>query len=63
VAPDSVGAIEDGLERLLTDPVLRKRLAEGALRTARERDWATVYDRLIADYKEAVEEKGLTRAA
>jgi glycosyltransferase involved in cell wall biosynthesis len=63
VAPDSAGAIEDGLERLLTDSALRKRLADGALRTARERDWAQVYDRLIADYKEAVEEKGLTRAA
>jgi glycosyltransferase involved in cell wall biosynthesis len=63
VAPDSAGAIEEGLERLLTDSALRRRLADGGLETARARDWAPVYDRLVADYKEAVEEKGLTRAA
>jgi phosphatidylinositol alpha 1,6-mannosyltransferase len=63
VAPDSTGAIEEGLERLLTDSALRRRLANGGLETARARDWAQVYDRLVADYKEAVEEKGLTRAA
>jgi glycosyltransferase involved in cell wall biosynthesis len=63
VAPDSVEGIEDGLERLLTDVALRRRLAHGALRTARERDWAQVYDRLLADYREAVEGKRLTRAA
>ena len=54
VAPDSVEAIEDGLERLLTDAALRRRLSEGALRTARERDWDQVYDRLVADYADAV---------
>ncbi|HWB40856.1 MAG TPA: glycosyltransferase family 1 protein [Gemmatimonadales bacterium] len=63
VAPDSVAAIEDGLERLLGDAALRRRLAAGALRTARERDWAQVYDRLLADYAEAVAGKRLTRAA
>jgi glycosyltransferase involved in cell wall biosynthesis len=63
VAPDSVEAIEVGLERLLTDGSLRRRLAAGALRTARERDWNQVYDRLLADYAAAVEGKRLTRAA
>jgi phosphatidylinositol alpha 1,6-mannosyltransferase len=63
VAPDSAEAIEEGLERLLTDDALRRRLGEGGLRTARERDWAQVYDRLLDDYEEAVEGKGLTRAA
>jgi glycosyltransferase involved in cell wall biosynthesis len=63
VAPDSAKAIEEGLERLLTDSALRRRLADGGIATARERDWAQVYDRLVADYKEAVEGKGLTRAA
>ena len=63
VAPDSAEAIEEGLERLLTDSGLRRRLADGGLATARARDWAQVYDRLVADYKEAVEGKGLTRAA
>ena len=63
VAPDSVEAIEEGLERLFTDGALRRRLAEGALRTARARDWDRVYDRLVADYRDAVEGKKLTRAA
>ncbi len=63
VAPDSVEAIEEGLERLLTDAALRRRLADGALGTARARDWDQVYDRLVTDYREAVEGKGLTRAA
>ena len=63
VAPDSVEAIEEGLERLLADAALRRRLVAGALRTARERDWSQVYDRLLADYAEAVEGKRLTRAA
>jgi len=63
VAPDSAEAIEEGLERLLTDSALRRRLADGGLEAARARDWAQVYDRLLADYKEAVEGKGLTQAA
>jgi D-inositol-3-phosphate glycosyltransferase len=63
VAPDSTEAIEAGLERLLVDGALRRRLADGALATARERDWGRVYDRLVADYEAAAEEKGLTQAA
>ena len=63
VAPDSAEAIEEGLGRLLTDAALRKRLADGGLETGRARDWGQVYDRLLADYQEAVEGKGLTRAA
>jgi hypothetical protein len=58
-----VKAIEEGLARLLTDSALRRHLAAGALRTARERDWNQVYERLLADYTEAVEGKRLTRAA
>ena len=63
VAPDSTEAIETGLERLLSDAALRRRLAGGALRTARQRDWGRVYDRLVADYEEAAAGKDLTRAA
>ena len=63
VEPDSAEAIEVGLERLLTDPGLRRRLADGGLETARQREWSRVYDRLLADYREAVDRKGLTRAA
>jgi glycosyltransferase involved in cell wall biosynthesis len=63
VEPDSVSAIAGGLRRLLHDPALRRRLAEGALRTAAARDWGTVYDRLIDDYRAAVTARAETRAA
>lgn len=63
VAPNSVRAIEDGLARLLQDEALRRRLGEGALRTARERSWDEVYDRLIGDYEEAVAAARVRRAA
>jgi phosphatidylinositol alpha 1,6-mannosyltransferase len=63
VEPDSAPAIADGLTRLLQDRALRGRLARGALRTARERDWNTVYDRLIGDYRAVVAAKRMERAA
>ncbi len=63
VAPDSAAAIVDGLERLLTDPALRRRLGQGGLETAAARDWDRVYDQLLADYAEAIEGKGMTQAA
>ena len=55
VAPNSVSAIVEGLHRLLHDGALRRRLSEGALRTAHERRWDEVYDRLIQDYKDAIQ--------
>jgi alpha-1,3-rhamnosyl/mannosyltransferase len=58
-----VAAIEEGLERLLKDAALRRRLAEGALRTARERCWDEVYDRLLEDYRSAVRAAAARRAA
>lgn len=63
VQPDSAPAIADGLGRLLQDHALRRRLSRGALESARQRDWNTVYDRLIGDYRAAVEAKGVRRAA
>jgi phosphatidylinositol alpha 1,6-mannosyltransferase len=63
VAPNSVTAIEEGLERLLGDTALRRRLADGALRTARERSWDEVYDRLLEDYRDAMRAARVSRAA
>jgi glycosyltransferase involved in cell wall biosynthesis len=63
IEPDSAPAIAEGLRRLLGDPALRHRLAAGALGTARERDWGSVYDRLLEDYRAAIAAKGATRAA
>jgi phosphatidylinositol alpha 1,6-mannosyltransferase len=55
VEPNSVTAIAEGLNRLLHDAGLRRRLAEGALRTAHERRWDEVYDRLLEDYQSAID--------
>jgi glycosyltransferase involved in cell wall biosynthesis len=55
VEPNSVAAIAAGLQRLLTDANLRRRLAEGALRTAHERRWDEVYDQLLEDYQDAID--------
>jgi glycosyltransferase involved in cell wall biosynthesis len=48
-------SLDAGLDRLLSDPVLRARLREGGLRTAAERRWDLVYDRLVVDYGEVIE--------
>ncbi|HUR94646.1 MAG TPA: glycosyltransferase family 1 protein [Gemmatimonadales bacterium] len=63
IEPDSVPAIAAGLRRLLSDAALRRRLAAGALETAREREWGAVYDQLLEDYRQAVVAKGVTVAA
>jgi phosphatidylinositol alpha 1,6-mannosyltransferase len=55
VEPNSVGAIAQGLRRLLLDAGLRRRLSEGALRTAQERRWDEVYDRLLQDYQDTMD--------
>ena len=63
VEPDSTAAITEALRRLLGDAALRRRLAAGALATAEARDWDTVYDQLLRDYRETAESRGETRAA
>jgi glycosyltransferase involved in cell wall biosynthesis len=63
VEPDSAAAVTDGLRRLMTDAALRRRLADGALATAKARDWDGVYARLLEDYQAAVDAGGETRAA
>jgi glycosyltransferase involved in cell wall biosynthesis len=63
VAPNSTDAIVEGLRRLMEDTALRSRLTEGALATARSRGWNEVYDKLVADYRGAIESRRLNRAA
>jgi hypothetical protein len=58
-----VSAIVDGLRRLMEDAALRRHLAAGALRTAQERGWSEVYDQLIADYRDAIENRRMIQAA
>jgi glycosyltransferase involved in cell wall biosynthesis len=63
VEPDSTAAITAALRRLLHDAGLRRRLSEGALRTAGVRRWDAVYDGLLREYAEAVSARGEPRAA
>jgi glycosyltransferase involved in cell wall biosynthesis len=63
VSPNSVDAIADGLRRLLESPTLRCRLGQGGLRTAAERRWDEVYDRLLDDYEDAMAAKRARRVA
>jgi glycosyltransferase involved in cell wall biosynthesis len=63
IEPDSAPAITDALRRLLTDSALRHRLAQGALATARARQWDEVYDQLLNDYGAAVSAKAGRRVA
>jgi glycosyltransferase involved in cell wall biosynthesis len=62
VEPRSVAALWQGFERLLCDGELRRRLREGAVRTAAERRWDVIDDRLIEEYRAALE-KGRSRVA
>lgn len=52
VAPNSVEAMAAGLERLLADPPLRRRLGAGALDTAAARRWDAIDDLLFEEYWE-----------
>ena len=63
VAPNSAPAVAQGLHRLMLDPALRLQLAAGGLATAAERRWDGVYDRLLEDYREAIENRRMTQAA
>lgn len=47
-------ALADRVEQLVADPALRGRLAGAALAVARDRTWDAVFDRLVADYREAI---------
>ena len=63
VAPNSAPAIAHGLRRLMQNPLLRQKLAEGGLTTAAERRWDEVYDQLLEDYQETIENGRIVRAA
>jgi glycosyltransferase involved in cell wall biosynthesis len=63
VQPNSSAAMADGLRRLIDDEGLRRSLAAGGLATAAERKWDLVYDRLLEDYRAAIENGRLIRAA
>jgi glycosyltransferase involved in cell wall biosynthesis len=63
VSPNKSSAIVQGLRRLMHDPALRRRLIHGGLVTAAKRQWDEVYDCLLEDYQEAIENRLLIQAA
>jgi phosphatidylinositol alpha-mannosyltransferase len=54
VEPKDVDGICSALERLVTDPDLRRRLGEAGSVRAREFDWPHVTDQLLAFYDEVI---------
>lgn len=63
VQPNSVEAIAGALDRLLTDPALRQRIATNALATAAARRWDLIDDQLIVEYRRVVRAGRVHRAA
>ena len=63
VEPNSVEAIAGALDRLLTDPALRQRIATNALATAAARRWDLIDDQLIVEYRRVVRAGRVHRAA
>jgi glycosyltransferase involved in cell wall biosynthesis len=49
-------ALADRVEQLVNDPSLRQRLIAAALTSAATKTWDSIFDRLIADYREAMAE-------
>ena len=64
VAPGSVEAMVKGLERLIADSALRRRLSAGALETAAARRWDAIDDLLLEEYWEVAQRgRRVARAA
>jgi glycosyltransferase involved in cell wall biosynthesis len=63
VQPDSTDALIEGLERLLSDGLLRGHLAAGAIDTALGRSWTGVDADLMADYRQVIARRVVARAA
>ena len=63
VSPNSIAALTQGLRRLMHDPSLRHRLAQGGLATAAYRGWDCIYEDLLEDYRAAIENRDMIQAA
>ncbi len=63
VAPNSVPALVNGLDRVMSDPTLRRQLSDGAIATAAARRWDAVDDALLAQYRQVASNHDGLRAA
>jgi glycosyltransferase involved in cell wall biosynthesis len=63
VEPNSVEAIAGALDRFLTDPALRQRIATNALATAAARRWDLIDEQLIGEYRRIVRAGRVRHAA
>jgi glycosyltransferase involved in cell wall biosynthesis len=58
-APDDAAAFTENLISLMKDENLRMRLADNAKKTAVSRDWKNIFDGLVNEYAETIEEFNL----
>jgi glycosyltransferase involved in cell wall biosynthesis len=63
VVPDERAAIVDAIRRVLSDPALRERLAEGGVAAARRQSWDAVTDRQEELYRLAVASRTASSSA
>lgn len=54
VAPGDAAALVNGVRRVLDDPALARSLGEAGAKRAKEYDWDSVTDRLLAIYREVL---------
>jgi glycosyltransferase involved in cell wall biosynthesis len=47
-------ALAERVERLVNDPALRKKISDAAFAVATTRTWDAVFDRLVGDYRDAL---------
>ena len=48
-------ALAEGIQKIIEEPLFRRRLSLGALRTAKERSWEGVMETLICAYQEVLD--------
>jgi glycosyltransferase involved in cell wall biosynthesis len=63
VPPHDTDALGQGLSRLMSDVPLCEQLRAGGLETAHSRDWGSIFDGLLGEYRAAMSEALVSQAA
>lgn len=61
--PDSVESLAEGLAMLLADPPMRERLSLAARATALARDWESIFDGVVREYRQVCTQTEVELAA